>query len=71
MSTAFRVLSFTDVPGDVVYVEALTSSLYIEKETDIARHRLVFQQLAAAALTPTESVAWIRKVATEGYGNGA
>ncbi|MER7754113.1 helix-turn-helix transcriptional regulator [Kitasatospora sp. NPDC097643] len=70
MSMAFRILSFSDVPGEIVYVEALTSSLYIEKESDIARHETVFNQLAATAMTPEESESWIRRLETEGCGHG-
>ncbi|GAB2698968.1 helix-turn-helix domain-containing protein [Kitasatospora kifunensis] len=70
MSMAFHILSFSDVPGDIVYVEALTSSLYIEKESDIARHELVFEQLVASAMTPGQSVSWMHELAMEGYGHG-
>ncbi|MFJ2777952.1 helix-turn-helix domain-containing protein [Kitasatospora sp. NPDC087315] len=69
MSMAFHVLSFSDVPGQIVYVEALTSSLYIEKESDIARHEFVFEQLTASAMSPETSLSWMHKLATEEYGN--
>ncbi|MFJ6621374.1 helix-turn-helix domain-containing protein [Kitasatospora sp. NPDC091335] len=64
MSSAFHILSFADVPGDIVYVEALTSSLYLEKAEDIAHHELVFDQLTAAAMSPDDSRAWMQKLAT-------
>ncbi|MEV0533225.1 helix-turn-helix transcriptional regulator [Kitasatospora sp. NPDC050463] len=69
MSMAFHILSFADAPGDIVYVEALTSSLYMEKESDIARHELVFDQLAATALNAEDSLSWMHRLATEGYGH--
>ncbi|MGV9263505.1 helix-turn-helix domain-containing protein [Kitasatospora sp. NPDC003701] len=69
MSMAFHILSFADVPGEIVYVEALTSSLYIEKESDIARHALVFDQLAATAMNAEDSLSWMHELATEGYGH--
>ncbi|MFI6843306.1 helix-turn-helix domain-containing protein [Kitasatospora sp. NPDC050467] len=69
MSMAFHILSFSDVPGQIVYVEALTSSLYIEKESDIARHEFVFEQLAASAMSPEDSLSWMHKLVAEGYGN--
>ncbi|MEU6232324.1 helix-turn-helix transcriptional regulator [Kitasatospora sp. NPDC047058] len=69
MSMAFHILSFSDVPGQIVYVEALTSSLYIEKESDIARHEFVFEQLAAAAMSPEDSLTWMHKLVAEGYGS--
>ncbi|MFJ9446669.1 helix-turn-helix domain-containing protein [Kitasatospora sp. NPDC101235] len=64
MSSAFHILSFADVPGDIVYVEALTSSLYLEKAEDIAHHELVFDQLTAAAMSPDDSRAWMQRLAT-------
>ncbi|MEU1418412.1 MULTISPECIES: helix-turn-helix transcriptional regulator [unclassified Kitasatospora] len=69
MSMAFHILSFADVPGDIVYVEALTSSLYLEKESDIARHVLVFDQLASTAMNAEESLSWMHDLVAEGYGN--
>ncbi|WP_327676242.1 helix-turn-helix domain-containing protein [Kitasatospora sp. NBC_00458] len=70
MSMAFRILSYSDVPGDIVYIEALTSGLYLEKEADIARHEAVFEKLTAAAMTPEDSVSWMHKLSTKGYGDG-
>ncbi|MFB7470961.1 helix-turn-helix domain-containing protein [Kitasatospora sp. NPDC056184] len=70
MSMAFHILSFADVPGDVVYVEALTSSLYMERESDIAHHELVFARLSESAMSPQDSLSWMQNLATEGYGRG-
>ncbi|MFF7636523.1 helix-turn-helix domain-containing protein [Kitasatospora sp. NPDC008050] len=70
MGLSFQILSFSDVPGDIVYLEGLTSALYIEKETDIALYRLAFEQLERSATTPEESSLWMRKVAAERYGYG-
>ncbi|MBV6699850.1 helix-turn-helix transcriptional regulator [Kitasatospora aureofaciens] len=67
MSMPFHILSFSDVPGHIVYVEALTSSLYIEKEADIARHEFIFDQLAEAAMSPEQSAAWMHQLARERY----
>ncbi|MFF7989736.1 helix-turn-helix domain-containing protein [Kitasatospora xanthocidica] len=69
MSAAFHILSFADVPGDIVYVEALTSSLYMEKEEDVAHHELVFERLTAAAMSPEDSRTWMQERADEGYGH--
>ncbi|MER6396775.1 helix-turn-helix transcriptional regulator [Kitasatospora sp. NPDC001603] len=69
MSMAFHILSFADVPGDIVYVEALTSSLYLEKESDIARHVIVFDQLASTAMNAEESLSWMHDLVAEGYGD--
>ncbi|MFE2725689.1 helix-turn-helix domain-containing protein [Kitasatospora sp. NPDC059327] len=69
MSMAFHILSFADVPGRIVYVEALTSSLYLEREPDVARHEFVFEQLAESALSPEDSLSWMSELVAEGYGH--
>ncbi|CAM5623311.1 helix-turn-helix transcriptional regulator [Kitasatospora aureofaciens] len=69
MSMPFHLLSFADVPGQIVYVEALTSSLYLERESDIARHEFVFEQLAKTAMTPQDSAAWMNQLLKERYRN--
>lgn len=63
---SFALLDFPE-PSDlvVVYVENLTSGLYIEDLDQIRRYTLVFDHLRAAALAPSQSVALIRKVAKE------
>ncbi|MFE4519223.1 helix-turn-helix domain-containing protein [Kitasatospora sp. NPDC056783] len=68
MGTNFRILSFSDVPGEVVFCESVTSSLYIEKEADIIRHETVFSQLTSSAMSPEDSVSWMQKLVKEGYG---
>ncbi|MFB7908563.1 helix-turn-helix domain-containing protein [Kitasatospora sp. NPDC056076] len=67
MSTNFRILSFSEVPGEIAYSEAVTSGLYIEKQSDISWHEQVFNQLTSLAMTPEESVPWMQKLVTEGY----
>ncbi|MCX4752144.1 helix-turn-helix domain-containing protein [Kitasatospora purpeofusca] len=68
MSCAFHILSFADVPGEVVYVEALTSSLYLERESDIAHHELAFTRLSESAMRPQESLSWMQELAAERHG---
>ncbi|WP_049655485.1 helix-turn-helix transcriptional regulator [Kitasatospora sp. MY 5-36] len=69
MSMSFRILSFSDVPGHLVYVEALTSSLYLEREADIARHEFVFDRLTEMAMSPQESATWMARLLKENYRN--
>jgi transcriptional regulator with XRE-family HTH domain len=61
---AFDILEF---PGqhdpDVVYVEMMTSSLYIEGDTDVYMHALAFDHLLAMALDSDESRDLIAAVA--------
>ncbi len=66
MQGAFTVLEFAERSElTVVAVENLTASLYLEAPAEIDRHRLVFDHLRAAALSPAESVARIQDIARE------
>ncbi|WP_267594052.1 DUF5753 domain-containing protein [Carbonactinospora thermoautotrophica] len=62
--TPFVVLRFPE-PADleVVYLENLTSGLYVEETAEVDRYTLMFDYLRAAALSPKESVALIAEVA--------
>jgi transcriptional regulator with XRE-family HTH domain len=56
----FTILSFPElIAPDVVYLEHMTSDLYVEREADVYRYALAFDQLRALALEPAESVALI------------
>lgn len=56
----FAILQFPGAEDDdVVHVEAIGSSLYIEDETTVFRYTLAFNQLCVSALTPSESVSFI------------
>jgi transcriptional regulator with XRE-family HTH domain len=65
MGYNFSILSFSDVPGSIVYAEALTSATYIDKDEEIARHEEIFQRLVAASVRPEKSVSWLRDTARE------
>jgi transcriptional regulator with XRE-family HTH domain len=64
--TGFRILGFPD-PKDptIVYVEHLTGALFIEREDEIRRYRVVFDQLRAEALGGRASPDLIRRIAAE------
>jgi hypothetical protein len=53
----------TGMLRDVVSTESLKSELYVEGETDTYLHRLVFQGLVQASLSPSESQHLIRQTA--------
>lgn len=56
----FTILQFPDsADADVVHVEAMTSSLYVEEEAEVFRYVLAFNQLCSLALSPSESTAFI------------
>jgi transcriptional regulator with XRE-family HTH domain len=56
MHGAFWTLEFPDpIDPNVVYVEAQTGALYLEKPEDVARYSLMFDYLRAQALSPEAS----------------
>ncbi|GGK64991.1 hypothetical protein Sme01_24910 [Sphaerisporangium melleum] len=48
---------------DVVYLESMTSSLYVESDAEIYRYTLAFDHLRAAALGTEESKSVIARSA--------
>jgi transcriptional regulator with XRE-family HTH domain len=65
-SGAFSVLRFAerDLP-DVVYIEQLTSALYLDQRVDVEHYLEVVDQLSSEALTPDETRAFIEQAARE------
>ncbi|MBB6171250.1 hypothetical protein HNR23_001310 [Nocardiopsis mwathae] len=56
----FTILQFPeDGDPDVVHVEAMTSSLYVEEEADVFRYTLAFNQLCTMALPPEKTRAFM------------
>lgn len=55
-SGAFTVLSFPESDlSDVVYLEQLTSALYLDKREDVAQYETALRQLQSDSPSPTES----------------
>jgi transcriptional regulator with XRE-family HTH domain len=65
-SGAFSILRFQerDLP-DVVYIEQLTSALYLDQRPDVEHYLEVVDQLSGEALTPAETTAFIEQAARE------
>jgi len=63
---SFTVLRFAepDLP-DVVYIEQLTSALYLEQRPDVEHYLEVMDQLSGEALTPAASVRFLQQVAQQ------
>lgn len=67
----FTILQFPDDgDADVVHVEAMTSSLYIEEEAEVFRYGLAFNKLCSLALDPEASKQFIRRVLEENESAG-
>jgi hypothetical protein len=65
-SGSFTLLRFEerDLP-DVVYIEQLTSAIYLEQRPDAERYLEVMDQLSGFALTPAATTKFIQQVAQE------
>ena len=63
---SFTILRFAepDVP-DVVYIEQLTSALYLDKREDVDHYLEVMNALSTEALTPAESTDFLAEVLRE------
>jgi transcriptional regulator with XRE-family HTH domain len=61
--TGFAILRFTehDLP-DVVYVENLTSALYLDKQADVDRYLLAMERLSLVAYEPRETPRFIDEI---------
>ncbi|MGH3321645.1 MAG: helix-turn-helix domain-containing protein [Streptosporangiaceae bacterium] len=63
---SFVVLEFPEPTDlDVVYLENLTSILYVEQPDEVRRYSLAFDHLRAAALSPPKSAALVAEVAKD------
>ncbi|GAB3965596.1 helix-turn-helix domain-containing protein [Streptomyces sparsus] len=65
----FAILEFQDA-GDasVVYLEGVTSDLYLEKANDVQSYAVMYEHLRAEALNPEQSRTFIRQVAADHAG---
>jgi len=64
MGNPLVILSFPDpADSDVVFLENIAGELYLEDPESVTRYSVVFDHLRAAALSPEETVALIKKVA--------
>jgi transcriptional regulator with XRE-family HTH domain len=64
MLGSFTVMKFPDpADRDIVYIEAETGALYLEKPDDVNRYSLMIDYLRAQALGPAESRALIAQLA--------
>jgi transcriptional regulator with XRE-family HTH domain len=66
MLGSFTLMQFPDpADRDVVYLEAETGALYLEKQEDVRRYSLILDYLRAQALGPAESRALIAQLARQ------
>jgi transcriptional regulator with XRE-family HTH domain len=56
MDSTFRILEFAGAVPDVVYVEGLVGSIYLDRAQDVTRYEEIFEDLSDLALNPQESI---------------
>jgi hypothetical protein len=60
----FTILRFPElIAPDVVYLEHMTSNIYVEREAEVFRYNLALERLSTLALGHEESVALIARQA--------
>ena len=63
---SFSILSFaTDELPDVVYVEQLTSAMYLDKRADVERYARAMDQISASSTTPEQTADFLRTMLAE------
>jgi transcriptional regulator with XRE-family HTH domain len=64
--SSFSILGFApaDLP-DVVYLEQLTSAMYLDKRSDVERYAAVLDKVGATSLTHEQTRAFIRRLVGE------
>ncbi|MDT0549670.1 MULTISPECIES: helix-turn-helix transcriptional regulator [Streptomyces] len=66
MSGQFTILEFSDESDtSVVYLEGVTSDLYLEKHTDVQSYSMMYEHLRAQALNADQSREFISEVARD------
>ncbi|MEU9113872.1 helix-turn-helix transcriptional regulator [Streptomyces sp. NPDC048483] len=64
MSGTFSILEFDDASdSSVVYIEGVTSDLYLEKTNDVHKYTIMYEHLRAQALNADQSREFIAKAA--------
>lgn len=62
----YAILEFPDATdSSVVYIEGVTSDLYLEKSNDVQKYSVMYEHLRAQALNPEQSREFIAKMAAE------
>ena len=67
LSGPFVIFSFPDAPNGAgpVFLETLTSSLFVETRNEVDGYTLVFDDLRSSALNPADSLEYISRIAEE------
>jgi transcriptional regulator with XRE-family HTH domain len=64
LESNFIVLDFeTPMVNDVVYIEGLVGSIYLEDAADLERYKHIFSRLHSIALSPEKSISLVKRIA--------
>jgi len=58
----FKILELAPPSPSVIYTEGLAGSFYLERSEDIEHYGVVFEHLTRLAITPTETIDFIKSV---------
>ena len=62
----YAILEFPDTAdSSVVYIEGVTSDLYLEKPNDVQKYSVMYEHLRAQALNPDQSRQFIADIAKD------
>jgi transcriptional regulator with XRE-family HTH domain len=61
MESNFTILELPDQTPDIVFVEGMIGSTYLDRDDDLKRYREVFHKLQSIALSPKDSAGLIAK----------
>jgi hypothetical protein len=64
-ASSFVVLSFAGQLDDVVYIEGIVGSIFVERDSEVRRIDGLFDRLRAVALSPADSRELVRQIAED------
>lgn len=66
MPGQFVLMDFADtMDTDLIYIDTMAGDLFLESDADVARYRMVFDNLVAVALSPNDSAALAAEIASQ------
>lgn len=58
----FVIMDFTEPAGPIVYLETYTDGLYLERDTEIARYRRLWDHIRTSALDEERTIPYLKKM---------
>jgi hypothetical protein len=70
LESNFAILRLPDPATDVVFVEGMIGSAYLDRPEDLERYNTVFNELQSIALSPKDTSDLIEKLLLRSYKGG-